>query len=57
MSNGIPNLADIDGDGKLEIIAASIVGDLFAWDTTIDADSGADWPVFQHDEGRTSNAE
>ncbi|MFH1300364.1 MAG: C25 family cysteine peptidase, partial [Planctomycetota bacterium] len=49
---GSPIIADIDGDGNIEIIAASDQGGLFCWETQFNADSSCfecraekGWPI------------
>jgi uncharacterized repeat protein (TIGR01451 family) len=47
---GAPTLADLDGDGKLEIMAASREGEVFVWDTLTTYDpSQLPWPTGRHD--------
>ena len=51
-----PTLADLDGDGKLEILAATITGQVFVWDTptTYDPDR-LPWPTGRHDLRRSGS--
>src|SRR3989339_243501 len=52
-----PTLADIDNDGRVEVIAVSPKnGCIVVWDKTGMYDSSAmDWPMFQHDIYRSGN--
>ncbi|MEE2827575.1 MAG: FG-GAP-like repeat-containing protein [Myxococcota bacterium] len=52
---GSPALGDIDGDGWLDIVAATREGLLFAWRTEGRADGAVEWPMFGHDARRTGN--
>ncbi len=52
---GAPALGDIDGDGMLEVAAATREGDVFVWRTTGKTEGRVDWPNFHHDERNTGN--
>jgi hypothetical protein len=50
-----PLVADLDGDGLLEIAWLNFSGDLYTWDTATRAKIGnSDWPMSQHDPQHTS---
>lgn len=52
--NGAPALGDLDGDGKIEIAAATIIGDVYVWDAPGTATpSQLPWPMARHDLQRT----
>jgi hypothetical protein len=52
---GAPTLDDFDGDGRLEIIAASREGEVIVWDTPTAYDpSRLPWPVSRHDLRRSA---
>ncbi len=52
-----PAVMDIDGDGRLEIAWINMSGDLFLWDTATAARiESTDWPMYQHDPGRSGAA-
>jgi subtilisin family serine protease len=52
-----PAVMDIDGDGLLEIAWINMSGDLFLWDTATAARiESTDWPMYQHDPGRSGAA-
>jgi uncharacterized repeat protein (TIGR01451 family) len=57
-TNGIvaaPTLADLDGDGKLEIAAATMTGMIYVWDTPAPFDPARlPWPTERHDIQRTA---
>jgi subtilisin family serine protease len=53
-----PAVMDMDGDGLLEIAWVNMRGDLFVWDTsTADRIESTDWPMNQHDPGRSGAAQ
>lgn len=53
--NSTPAIGDVDGDGLLELVAASgmdaspAVGGLFVWDLSTPASTTQDWPQFRRD--------
>ena len=50
-----PTLADLDGDGKLDILAATITGQVFVWATPHPAyPARLPWPTGRHDLMRTA---
>ena len=50
-----PTLADLDGDGNLEILVAAIAGQVFAWDTpTTYTPARLPWPTGRHDLRRSA---
>ena len=45
-----PTLANLDDDGKLEILAATIEGEFYVWDTpTTYRPDRLPWPTGRHD--------
>ena len=51
-----PTVGDADGDGYLEVWAATRSGYIFAWRTTSEASTAIrDWVGFRHDPRRTGN--
>ncbi|NJD57829.1 MAG: hypothetical protein C3F13_12955 [Anaerolineales bacterium] len=49
-----PTLADLDGDGNLDILAATITGQVFSWDTSNPTyPARLPWPTARHDLMRT----
>jgi len=53
-----PTLADLDGDGDLEILVATLPGQIFVWDTpTSDATVRLPWPTGRHDLRRSGTYE
>jgi FG-GAP-like repeat/von Willebrand factor type A domain len=51
-SNGSPAVADIDGDGDVEVVMAS--EGLFVWDLPVPFGSASmEWPLYRHDNRRT----
>ncbi len=46
-------IADIDRDGKVEVVFGSSDGKLHCWELGSCATGYAPWPQFQHDFGRT----
>jgi len=46
---GTPTVADLDGDGHLEVLATTSNGLLFAWRTDADADAAVPWEAVRHD--------
>lgn len=53
---GATAIGDIDGDGWLDVVAATREGLVFAWRTDGRADGVVDWATFQHDAARTGNS-
>lgn len=51
-----PAVADLDGDGRVEVLHVTREGYLFAWRTEDDACGFHPWRQAQHDEHGTSNA-
>jgi len=52
-----PAVIDFDGDGLLEIAWINVSGDLFLWDAATAARiESTDWPMYQHDPGRSGAA-
>ncbi len=51
------SVGDLDGDGYLDLVAATREGWLFAWRTQGPADGRIEWPQFRHDALRTGNYE
>lgn len=50
-----PTLADLDGDGDLEILAAAWTGEVFVWDTPAPyVPSRLPWPTGRHDLHRSA---
>jgi uncharacterized repeat protein (TIGR01451 family) len=50
-----PTLADLDGDGDLEILVATIPGEIFVWDTPAPfAPNRLPWPTGRHDLRRSA---
>lgn len=50
-----PTLADLDGDGKLEILAATRSGQVFAWHTEMEFNAlNMPWPTGRHDLRRSA---
>jgi uncharacterized repeat protein (TIGR01451 family) len=50
-----PTLADLDGDGNVEILVATITGQVFAWDTPYPLyPARFPWPMGRHDLQRTA---
>jgi uncharacterized repeat protein (TIGR01451 family) len=50
-----PSLADLNGDGKLEIIAATRRGQIFVWDTSAAYNpTRLPWPTGRHDLSRSA---
>jgi uncharacterized repeat protein (TIGR01451 family) len=50
-----PTLADLDGDGKLEILAATRTGQIFVWDTSAPyVPARLPWPTGRHDIRRSA---
>jgi hypothetical protein len=50
-----PALADLDGDGRLELAAVSETGWLAVWNLPGTADAASNpWPCFLHDHGHTA---
>ena len=52
-SFGSVGIADIDGDGLLEIAWVDFLNNLYLWDTISPADAPQPWPMFQRDSGRS----
>jgi len=52
---GAPALGDVDGDGWLDVVAATREGYLFAWGTDAPADTRIEWAMLGHDARRTGN--
>jgi Subtilase family/FG-GAP-like repeat len=52
---GAPAVGDINGDGNLEVIAASRNGWLFAWSTTGSTSGRIEWESYKHDNRNTGN--
>ena len=51
---GAPSLADLDGDGKIEIVAATVTGKVYVWNAPGQALPGRlPWPMARHDLQRT----
>ena len=48
-----PAVGDVDGDGKLEVVAITREGNLFVWDTPARAGSPVEWGSFRHDARNT----
>ena len=44
-----PAVGDVDGDGKLEVVAVTREGYLWVWDTRAPADGRVEWGSFRHD--------
>jgi uncharacterized repeat protein (TIGR01451 family) len=52
--SGAPALADLDGDGNIEIAATTYDGLIYVWDATGEATPGhLPWPMARHDLQRT----
>ncbi|MFV1982913.1 MAG: S8 family serine peptidase [Thiohalomonadales bacterium] len=49
-------IADVDGDGKMELAAADIFGKLYLWDTTVPATINAPWSMSMNNNAHTRNA-
>lgn len=49
----MPGVADMDGDGLLEVAWIDRIGDAFVWDLSAPADAVAPWPMFQQNPART----
>ena len=54
MSHGA-DAGDIDGDGYLDVVAASREGQVFAWSTDGRADQAVQWSGARHDPQNTGN--
>jgi hypothetical protein len=50
-------IADIDGDGKLEMAWLDLAGKLYLWDLPAAATAVRPWPMFQHDAQHTGRAD
>jgi MYXO-CTERM domain-containing protein len=50
-------VGDLDGDGKLELVANTRNGSLFAWKTEGRVDGRIDWGSFHHDLRNSGNFE
>ena len=58
MYTNTPAVADIDGDGKLELAWVDLSANLYVWDLDSPASRQSKaWPQFQHDSMRTGNLE
>ncbi|MFN8643388.1 MAG: hypothetical protein U0802_17645 [Candidatus Binatia bacterium] len=51
-----PAVGDLDGDGRLEVVATTREGHLFAWRTDGDECGAIPWRRWHHDEWSSSNA-
>ncbi|MEY2421986.1 MAG: hypothetical protein QOI95_2053 [Acidimicrobiaceae bacterium] len=54
--NAVPTIGDVDGDGKLELVAETREGWRFMWDLDAPASTAAitQWPTDSHDECHTN---
>jgi len=52
---GPPAVGDLDGDGLLELAAATVEGQLFVWRTRGPAAERIPWAGFHHDQAATGN--
>ena len=51
----VPDVGDIDGDGRLDVVCSTREGYLFAWGTDGRADQEIQWKGFHHDTRNTGN--
>ena len=50
-----PAIGDVDGDGRLEMVAVTREGYLLAWNLSASASAARDWPEVGHDARNTAN--
>jgi hypothetical protein len=50
-------VADVDGDGLLEMAWLDLTGKLYLWDLTAPTSGPRPWPMFQHDARHTGRAD
>ena len=48
-----PAVGDVDGDGRLEVVAVTREGYLWVWDTPTKTPGLVEWPMFRHDARNT----
>ncbi len=46
-------VADLDGDGFMEMVWIDVSGRIYVWDLSAPSNAVAPWPMFQHDERHT----